>query len=533
MSDTDVTVYNLRDRSVSRTSSTSQHKSHRSSTKSKSSTGSESSAGEQITDQQVADDSVFVEPHDALNTEQAELELVNTFQQLGCHDSPPPTAPPAYTHSTPIEVPSEKPTPQTQPVSDLATNAPVFKLAFAPSLYPITELSEMAECREVTFAKDAPPKSSVDDEACKKHMFSRPPETKHTFGMRSYDIDDHEPTARVAISEIPAPRPIVSDSVIAPKPFSGTATEDGEAWAEYFERYAKYKNMNDDEQTALFAMFMRDGAAQWLSTLPAQTTRSYFALKQAFRDNYFKSRELLWKEAGDLFNQSQRPDERVDDFVIRLKRSAKRLNITDDTLHFAVIHGLRSPIRMHVLQQGVQDLEQTLRAARIAEASTATDSLTALLLETIKTTAEAAHKQAADIKDLSTKVSALSASGITAPVIYTDNGQPATNAVGPNQTHPVHRTTENYQHNGNFRPRVVKQTPRNIQRASYAQQTANRRSVGQTSFKQPQTVNDNCRNCGLQHRQRECKAFGQQCHNCNKLGHFARVCRSNKPAASI
>jgi hypothetical protein len=163
MSDTDVTVYNLRDRSVSRTSSTSQHKSHRSSTKSKSSTGSESSAGEQITDHQVTDDSVFVEPHDALNTEQAELELVNTFQQLGCHDSPPPTAPPAYTHSTPVEVSTEKQTPQTQPVSDLANNAPVFKLAFAPSLYPITELSEMAECREVTFAKDAPPKSSVDD----------------------------------------------------------------------------------------------------------------------------------------------------------------------------------------------------------------------------------------------------------------------------------------------------------------------------------------------------------------------------------
>jgi hypothetical protein len=156
MSDTDVTIFNLRDRSVSRTASTSQRKSHRSSTKSKSSTGSESSAGEQITDHLVTDDSVFAEPHDAPNTEQAELELVTTFQQLGCHDSPPPTAPPAYTHSTPIEAPPEKQTPQTQPVSDFANNAPVFKLPFAPSLYPITELSEMAECREVTFAKDHP-----------------------------------------------------------------------------------------------------------------------------------------------------------------------------------------------------------------------------------------------------------------------------------------------------------------------------------------------------------------------------------------
>jgi hypothetical protein len=60
----------------------------------------------------------------------------------------------------------------------------------------------------------------------------------------------------------------------------------------------------------------------------------------------------------------------------------------------------------------VQDLEHTLRAARIAEASTATNPLTALLIETIKTTTRAAEKQAAEIKDLSMKVSALSASGI-------------------------------------------------------------------------------------------------------------------------
>jgi hypothetical protein len=74
---------------------------------------------------------------------------------------------------------------------------------------------------------------------------------------------------------------------------------------------------------------------------------------------------------------------------------------------------------------------QTLRAARIAEASTATDPLTALILETIETTTRAAEKQAADIKDLSMKVSVLSAGGITAPVAYTNNGQPVTNAVRP------------------------------------------------------------------------------------------------------
>jgi predicted metallo-beta-lactamase superfamily hydrolase len=88
-------------------------------------------------------------------------------------------------------------------------------------------------------------------------------------------------------------------------------------------------------------MFLREGAANWLSTLTEYTLRSYESFKRAFQDNFFKSRELLWKEAGDLLNQMQRPDERVDDFVTRLKRCARRFNITDGIFHHAVLHGLR------------------------------------------------------------------------------------------------------------------------------------------------------------------------------------------------
>jgi hypothetical protein len=79
MVDIDVTIFNLRDRSVTKTVNTSHRKSHRSSTKSKSSTGSERSAGEQIIDHLVSDDPVFTEPNDVPDTEQAELELVTTF----------------------------------------------------------------------------------------------------------------------------------------------------------------------------------------------------------------------------------------------------------------------------------------------------------------------------------------------------------------------------------------------------------------------------------------------------------------------
>jgi len=37
-----------------------------------------------------------------------------------------------------------------------------------------------------------------------------------------------------------------------------------------------------------------------------------------------------------------------------------------------------------------------------------------------------------------------------------------------------------------------------------------------------------CRQCGRQHRPRECAAYGQQCSACHKLHHFAKMCRSKE-----
>ena len=38
-----------------------------------------------------------------------------------------------------------------------------------------------------------------------------------------------------------------------------------------------------------------------------------------------------------------------------------------------------------------------------------------------------------------------------------------------------------------------------------------------------------CKQCGRQHRPRECPAYGQECSYCHKLNHFARMCRNKQP----
>jgi len=39
-----------------------------------------------------------------------------------------------------------------------------------------------------------------------------------------------------------------------------------------------------------------------------------------------------------------------------------------------------------------------------------------------------------------------------------------------------------------------------------------------------------CGNCGFSHRPRSCPAYGKQCDNCSRIGHFAKCCRSTQRA---
>ena len=58
--------------------------------------------------------------------------------------------------------------------------------------------------------------------------------------------------------------------------------------------------------------------------------------------------------------------------------------MTDASLNNAIIQGLRPPIRMAVLQQGIKGLKETIHAAKIAESSLVTDPATALMMESLK-----------------------------------------------------------------------------------------------------------------------------------------------------
>lgn len=62
-----------------------------------------------------------------------------------------------------------------------------------------------------------------------------------------------------------------------------------------------------------------------------------------------------------VIQDTQKQGERVGDYIIRVRKAARKLQMTDDSLHYVVINGLLPHARTHVLSQRVGTLDDTIK----------------------------------------------------------------------------------------------------------------------------------------------------------------------------
>lgn len=73
-------------------------------------------------------------------------------------------------------------------------------------------------------------------------------------------------------------------------------------------------------------MILQAGAIDWLVTLPLGKGATYNHVVASFKENCFRSPELNWKQAEEVWHQVLGVNERIDDFVTSLTDAARRLN---------------------------------------------------------------------------------------------------------------------------------------------------------------------------------------------------------------
>jgi len=115
--------------------------------------------------------------------------------------------------------------------------------------------------------------------------------------------------------------------------FSGRAVEDADGFIKAFDRYAKYRDITDnDKKLNLFVILLHNAAASWLDSLPDSSKDTYDHLLAVFAIRYSLTESLKFKCANDLFSRKQLPDESVDNYVTQMRKTARLIDV-DDTFY--------------------------------------------------------------------------------------------------------------------------------------------------------------------------------------------------------
>lgn len=377
---------------------------------------------------------------------------------------------------------------------------------------------------------------------------------------REIILPDHRPTTA---ADPPSVQLLFSDAAYSPPSFSGAANQDADRWLRRFRYYVDFRQMSDTAALQLFKLLLTDSAADWLESVPITDKLSIKTLYRAFKERFAASDIFRWQQASAIFARQQGATEAVDTYITDVLNLAKKVPIHDETLiRFALIKGFKPSVRQHVLQSAATTLQDTLKAARIAEAA-------AIQCPSESTEVATLSK---DVRDLIAAFKDLQAKSRPSTPERVTNIDSRPRVIDRSPSPQPRRVT--FEDSANRRPmsprRPVSNTPMNwgwpddssptppvgkfdnFRRGQSADrwQPADRYTYNRQSTDQPwqtrqqsarqfrgKQLNSNfpqsfassvCNNCGRSHQPgiNFCPARGLRCFNCSRLNHMRRMCRS-------
>ena len=166
----------------------------------------------------------------------------------------------------------------------------------------------------------------------------------------------------------PSPPRQVPDR-FAPDVFDGS-TPEPETWLAHFHRYVIYRRLSDEDQLALFPLFLKGLALDWFDNLREDTTADTRSLLAEFKAYFCPSELDHFLDPESLFSRVQQSHEKTRDYIACMQKLARHLpGVDEETLKCVVVRGLRPSLKAHVLQHQPTTLGQILEAARFAEAA--------------------------------------------------------------------------------------------------------------------------------------------------------------------
>lgn len=260
-------------------------------------------------------------------------------------------------------------------------------------------------------------------------------------------------------------------------------------WNKRLEVYITATGLEDDKQKRALLLFCAgESVHQLFETLPnAEEAKDYKDTLQLLTDHFSPKKNRTFEIYK--FRQAQQLDgESVDQFYTRLRQLASTCQFTDTD----------SEIRTQIIQRCL--------STKLREAALRDDAISLVKLLDHGRALENSTKQASDMeKVLTTQTNEFSALAI-------NDGRP-----NERRDKSPYRTTTYRNKGRQSTDRNSPGKPRLFSRGNNDDRRTNQR---QSTSK--------CYNCGNSwpHVDSPCPARGKSCRNCDRLGHFAKVCRS-------
>ena len=342
------------------------------------------------------------------------------------------------------------------------------------------------------------------------------------------------------------------ERTITPPTFAGKPEEDASDWLRHFQNYCTYKGYNEQKTLQLFKVLMVHNAALWLDALTETVAGDFTQLIAAFNDRYKTHQILKYRYSQELFNRRQQDNESVDDFIAHLKKLSRIVEAEEKMTIMAIMNGLKPNIKLYVMQQKPENLDALLQAARVAEVTAPPQSqadtilkedLAEMKMEMKKIVAKIGQisvstvntpRQSPELRERSTERRVSFEEPLTQPRSST-NWQPMNPQRGQRfgGQRPNPNPYRSQQYNNGYRAQRPWFTGVNAYSRGGGNFRGNRPHMPQNNGRQPTSFQPNgqCLKCGQFGGHTHpffCPAINQTCNYCNRIGHWARVCRSTR-----
>ena len=148
--------------------------------------------------------------------------------------------------------------------------------------------------------------------------------------------------------------------------YSGYSAEDGRSWLEKYEAKGQIHGWNDQRKAQGFRLGLTGPAEVWYQELPQATKGDYTALRQAFRDKFI-TQQNRWVLEGILQRRKQGSNETVEAYSADMRRYFFQLEKGPVERLTLYVNGLRDGIKVFVMGQNPDNLEDAEKAARLGE----------------------------------------------------------------------------------------------------------------------------------------------------------------------